>query len=292
MFASVRQLLGGIVDYAGLFPPAQLDMQQAAQNYAQYLQHPQRFMLARFVVPVGRLDELAESTLGFDFAEPWPLSVLIGDDLTADFGTLAAFNERYPDRFAGTMIEVKADSAERIAKIATSTPMGTTAYVEIPYVEDPDPLIATIREHRLSAKARTGGVTAAAFPTAEDLSRFVLTCYRHDAPFKATAGLHHPVRAEHGYTYEPDTERGMMHGFLNVFLAAAFCYNGLTREDAPELLLESDPDVFVTDENGIAWRHYRVTTKEIEKVRRRLARSFGSCSFTEPADDLSTLGWI
>ncbi len=58
---SVRALLSEIVDYAGLFPPSQLSMSEAVSNYATYKNSNHSWMLGRFVVPVNRLDEFAES---------------------------------------------------------------------------------------------------------------------------------------------------------------------------------------------------------------------------------------
>ena len=55
----------GLVDYAGLFPPAALAMAEAARRYAAYLGSPEAWMLGRFVVPVERLDELADAAMPY-----------------------------------------------------------------------------------------------------------------------------------------------------------------------------------------------------------------------------------
>ena len=47
-----------VVDYAGLFPPAGLDMRAAVGNYARYAAGPWAWALGRFIVPVSRLEEL------------------------------------------------------------------------------------------------------------------------------------------------------------------------------------------------------------------------------------------
>ena len=118
---------------------------------------------------------------------------------------------------------------------------------------------------------------------------FIAACQRAGVPFKATAGLHHPLRAEYRLTYEPDSPKGTMHGYLNVFLAATLLYSGEKEPTALEMLDERDPAAFVFDDDGIVWRGKRVSTKEILASRSRFAISFGSCSFGEPIDELAQL---
>jgi len=111
-------------------------------------------------------------------------------------------------------------------------------------------------------------------------------------PFKATAGLHHPVRGERALTYEEESPRAVMHGFLNVFLAAAFCFNGLGVADAPRVVALESLEGVRFDDDGVSWEDYRVSTAEMATIRRRFALSFGSCSFTEPVEGLEALGLL
>ena len=55
---SIRTLLNGILDYAGLFPPARLGMAEAVANYARYREDDRSWMLSRFICPAGRLAEM------------------------------------------------------------------------------------------------------------------------------------------------------------------------------------------------------------------------------------------
>src|SRR5712692_3498162 len=52
----LRAFVEHLIDYAGLFPPAQLPLDQALANYAHYLHEPDRWMLSRFIVPVAQLE--------------------------------------------------------------------------------------------------------------------------------------------------------------------------------------------------------------------------------------------
>jgi hypothetical protein len=83
-----------------------------------------------------------------------------------------------------------------------------------------------------------------------------------------------------------------MHGFLNVFLTAAFQYNGLSRDDAVAIMTAESLDGIVLDDEAVSWKDYRVTLGELATIRRRFAVAFGSCSFREPVDDLIQLGLL
>ncbi len=291
---TLHTLLHTIVDYAGLFPPAGLDMTPAVRNYAEYRRSPHAWMLGRFVAPVARLDEFAaslESLGGSADGHHWRVSALVGDDVAGDVARIVAFNAA--DRGAVVdAIEVKAAGADAIGRIAAAVPPGLRAYVEIPVADDPRALVGAIAASKLRAKIRTGGVVPGAFPPALQVTRFIRACYATGAGFKATAGLHHPVRSIQPLTYAPDAPRGVMHGFLNVFLTAAFHYNGLTMRDADELMERDAFDDVEFSEDAVAWRDYRLSRDELATIRRRFAISFGSCSFHEPVDDLIRMGWL
>ena len=139
------------------------------------------------------------------------------------------------------------------------------------------------------AKIRSGGVVPEAIPSMNQLADFILRCAELRLPFKATAGLHHPIRASHPLTYEADSPRAAMHGFINVFLAAAFAWAG--RTDLQPLLSETDPGAFRFDEQA-HWRDWSLTADQVREARCNFAHSFGSCSFTEPVESLQQLGWL
>jgi hypothetical protein len=153
-------------------------------------------------------------------------------------------------------------------------------------------LLEAIRAVGRGAKIRTGGVTPDAFPAATDIARFLATCQRLGVTAKATAGLHHPLRGDYRLTYEPGAPRGMMFGFLNVFLAAALLRAGGTEADAAQLLADSDAANFHQSSEALGWRHHRFSASQLASTRQSLLRSYGSCSFTEPIEGLQELRWL
>jgi hypothetical protein len=248
MNSSLRDLLSGLIDYAGLFPPAALDMTAATRKYAEYRESEYRWALGRFVVPVARLGEFeraAEGILpdgGGERDDVWRLTALGGADLSSDLNRIAEFNQKRATSgsHAGAAvidaIEIKAGRPADVENAMRLIPAKLAPYFEIPIRDDPAELIKGVAETGARAKVRTGGVTADAFPSSFNLARFIKICAEEDVPFKATAGLHHPLRSINKMTYAPDSASTMMHGFLNVFLAAAFAQNGVDVDRLAELL--------------------------------------------------------
>jgi hypothetical protein len=253
-------LLEGLVDYAGLFPPAGLSMQDAVRNYARYREGPHAKVLGRFVVPEDRLMEVP---VEFRLSVLWS-----GRSFPLDIPTTAT-------------LETKAATLEDVERIAAHR-AGRTVYVEIADLS----LIEPLGRAGLRGKIRTGGITPEAFPPLANIAAFLRACHTAAVPFKATAGLHHPLRCVRPLTYEANAATGTMHGFLNVFLAATM----LDHADA--ILAEEEAAAFSIDDEAISWRGHRATTEAIAAARRRFAISFGSCSFEEPIGDLQAMGWV
>ena len=215
--AAVRALMTGAIDYAGLFPPAGLGMPDAVARFAAYRRGAHAWMLGRFVVPVARLGELGEAMAAVAHdGTPWPVSAIARP---ADAATLAAFNAAHVGRAVIDMVEVPPVTAADAAGLGVLARAYAT-YAEVPIAEDPAPVIRALRDVGARAKVRTGGITADAFPPAAHIARFIVACHDAGVAFKATAGLHHVVRAEYPLTYEPGCARGTMYGFANMLLAA------------------------------------------------------------------------
>jgi len=281
---AISALLQSLIDYAGLFPPAQLSMREAAANYARYRSGNDGGALARFIIPAARLAELEE--VAGSSIQDWTLSALIA--ATEDFERVRDFNYRQVKRAVVDTIELKAMAVTAIRPI-----VGYTGFFEVAPGERLAELLGAIRQAGARAKVRTGGVTAEAFPTSEELVRFLTTCAAEGVSFKATAGLHHPLRCTKALTYAADSPEGTMHGFVNLFVAATLIRGGASDEaELIELLEETDPAAFTVDDDGIRWREQFAATEAIAACRGEFALSFGSCSFEEPLAELRQLGWL
>ena len=292
----IHALLRHSIDYAGLFPPAGLGMREAVDNFARYISDRSSWALGRFVVPAQRLDEFeaaAQPHLTHPGSPSWRLSALLAADLERDLSAVTAFNRRSESRGNAVAVidcvELKAESAGAVQNALDRVPRHLQAYIEIPIAGDPGDLIRLINRRGSRAKVRTGGTEPGAFPPAPDLARFIVSCVRTAVPFKATAGLHHAFRAEYPLTYAPDSPRGTMFGFLNLFLAAAFVRLGLDQRSAEHVLEEGSLEAFRIEEDAISWHGHRVGLSDLEQTREQVMVSFGSCSFIEPLQELYAL---
>ena len=292
---SVRTLIAEIVDYAGLYPPAQLPMPEAVANYAVYLRSDYKWMLGRFIVSAARLDEFATSAKDlFDKStDIWKLSVLASDDVYETVRQVENFNRQYAGKAIIDALEVKANNVSEIENASAHLPENLTVYFEIPLDENLSDLVIALAIAKRRAKIRMGGTTPDAFPTVEKITRFMRLCLAANVPFKCTAGLHHPLRCLKPLTYEPDAPTGRMNGFLNVFLAAAFLQQGYTPRLIYALLKDERADSFSFRDDGVLWQQeYFVHIAQLKFLRERCVISFGSCSFVEPIDDLKEIGLL
>lgn len=308
MFGSLRTLLTGLIDYAGLFPPARLPLDQAIRNYARYRQEDDAWMLGRFIVPAARLEDLEpyhEELFRVD--PPFAFSVLGrgGGSLTEfltnlrdDLRDIAAFRKRHGTRVSVEVIETRLppDLAEpnRLESVLSlfKTLRVFPAVGLFPFGEAPGrpeellKQLAQLSGERVGFKLRCGGLDASAFPSSEQIADALWHCLDAGIPFKATAGLHHPL---------PRFDAGVqarMHGFINVFLAGVLVYaRNLSVRQLRSLLDDDKPKHFSFSDKAAAWGKHRATTAEIAAARREFVLSFGSCSFDEPRQDLRALGW-
>ncbi|MEX2220035.1 MAG: hypothetical protein WD749_14890 [Phycisphaerales bacterium] len=315
MLQSIRTLMAGLIDYAGLYPPAKLAMAPAAEAFAHARIGDNEWMLGRFICPASRLDEFSKAaavlmpgthaTSGYrehaDLQEPWRLSVILDGDLAAGLDALHAFNLRHEHEDAGRAVadavELKVARPGDIDDALDRIPEEVFPFFEFPpevvNAGDARGFIAALAGNAAAAKIRTGGITADAFPPAPKVAAFIAACHSAGIPFKATAGLHHPLRAEYPLTYEPGCARGVMHGFLNVFLAAAAVgCDHLDCARATAILEEGDASRFHFTDEGVRWREVFLDTTQLAKAREAFALSYGSCSFDEPVADLRKLGLL
>ncbi len=316
MRRTIETLMTGLIDYAGLFPPSKLDMATATQNYARDLRNAYERFLSRFICPASRLDELSEhaaalmpgtyATSGYrehaDFQDPWQISAIVIGDIGENLDRIYAFNEHHDSEDNGLAmvdaIETKIASPGDIDDLLAAIPEMIVPAFELPreviFGGDPRGFVAAMAGTGAVAKVRCGGVTPDLFPSSADIARFIVACDRADVPFKATAGLHHPIRSEHALTYEPDAPRGMMHGFVNVFLAGALVRHaeGFGEAQAVELLDDTDAGSFRFEDDRVAWKDYAISVAQLAQARESFATGYGSCSFKEPTDDLKSLGWL
>jgi hypothetical protein len=306
MFPSLRALLSGLIDYAGLFPPANLPLDEAIRLYANYREGPDAWMLGRFICPAARLGELDAFAHIMKARQPFSISAIaraaatiedLNSGLCEDFKAISTFRMRHGQYAAVDFLEIRLPPHARLGDqllsmwelleggvqmLALFFETAPRAAAElIPFL----PAVSLGRPPGF--KLRCGGLEAAAFPSSQDIAQALQVCLTARIPFKATAGLHHPL---------PRFDAGVnarMHGFVNLFVAGVLSQvHHLDVSAMAKILDETDPAHFTFDPDGLGWQDLRASTAQVAKARAGVFLSFGSCSFDEPRADLQALGWM
>jgi len=274
-------MLEGLIDYAGLYPPASLDMQTTVNNWSMNLASEDKWMLARLIIPVNRLDEFMEAgrrLLPKPDQEPWQLSVLLPEASSNSFAEEAQHVVDFNMSSCGAIanvVEFKATSTAEIDAALSCLHDDLFPFIELRIDQDPRGLVAALAGSIAGAKVRTGGVTEDLYPSAEDLALFIHCCAISKLQFKATAGMHHPCR---NYNESVGVHE---FGFLAVLFATAVArYEDATVDRIADILRSDSIDM------------ESCTDQMLEKVRAELFCSFGSCSFDDPRSDLQAMGLL
>jgi len=280
---AIEAALNGLIDYAGLYPPAAHDMPAAVRNYLDYCAGPRSMLLGRFIVDIARIGELRAAA--GSAASSMPLSLIAPPTLQP-----AQLEELRDLRIES--LEIKSADPASIERLRAQFPSSLECFFELPLNPVPSEAIQALARTGARAKLRMGGVATDSFPSATSIIAILAALAQQRVPFKATAGLHHPIRSCHRIAYSADSPSSTMHGFTNLLCAAAILHFGSSRAEAEAVLLEENPHAFRVAPECIGWRTLEWSAEQFHEVRRRFFLSFGSCSFTEPIQDLEALGWL
>ena len=271
------ELLEALVDDAGLFPPEQLPMAAALARHRADEAAAHAMLAHRFLCPASRLDELRTELgrAGGDAALRLGLILDTGlPGLSAALEVVAA-----EPRLSLELVEVPVPEGAEVAP-ALEALAGVEAAV---YLEGPraelgwvETLAGWSGPSRRGAKVRCGGARPEQFPSPQELARFISACAAGNVAFKATAGLHHAVRAA-------DNRTGLVHhGFLNLLVATARAEQGEADATLTGVLACEEPAALAEAARSILPDQAGRT--------RSLFVAYGSCSTSEPLEDLAALG--
>ncbi len=284
--------LSSLIDYAGLFPPATLPMAEAVENYHRYRRGPDSWMLGRFILGCSHADAFRTALASVPPSPesgPWHLGIVAGPGGTESSAVIEALRADLAGRVEIDTIECASATPGQVEETLGWLPNASFRYVEVPLGEVPDEWLPAIQRAGAWPKIRTGSVVAEGIPDSSLVLRFLRAAVTRGVPFKATAGLHHPVRGRYPLTYAPDAPTAVMHGFLNLITATALLHEGATDATVREALEETDPVAFQIDGPHLAWGGRRLEATALSRARDLSLHSFGSCSFLEPVEALAEL---
>jgi hypothetical protein len=288
-------LTKGLFDYAGLFPPASLDMQEALRQAARApkLRRP-RMVGADMVVPLEQLAGIGRHELYFNgFGDTTCTIAVVGVErkqVAEAVRQVRAYNRKNAPWAKVVALEVHGDAfpAQSLAALRAAKrglgdirlflePKWTAAKWKAGQAQ----LLALLEKlkggaHPVGLKVRCAGPTALSKATLEKLLPAVAAAR---IPLKATQGLHHAL---------PD---GKELGFLNLTLAVRLLQvhgDGFTGKDLAALLREADAGQFAFDD-GAEWGEYGVHEGTLQAAIAELPFTIGSCSLDEPDEELARL---
>jgi hypothetical protein len=293
-----RDFLEKIIDYAGLFPPSALCLDEAINQYASYINSEESWMVGPFVLPVSMIENLPPYADLFLQKKPLTLSI-VGrksetekewlEQLKNDMDLVQTYAGQYSQWLKVEVLEIAlppgVPTRKTLEELTLITqPLGLKVFCEVSLHPQNEFMLTldTICSFngQLGVKLRTGGVKAEMFPSSEQVAYGMIACRDRQLPLKFTAGLHHPIRI---YRDEVNTK---MHGFINIFLAGMLAYHHqLDADRVTEIISDENQSHFTVSNDYMAYKDLNIPTQEIHKLRKHSLCSFGSCSFDEPKDE-------
>lgn len=307
------------IDYAGLFPPAELSFDEAIKNYAKYrVDTTDSWMLSRFIIPYKKLSELVNYKSMLMENPPFAFSVLGGitdttNEFKKDLDLLLFSIDNIVSTIGNKNISVESLElkipilqdilfilniiSDALSKFDTKVPL--EIYLEFNLSQKHNDDLKLILRHIkdfnfnnknpkikfIGYKVRTGGLEPKAFPSVDKLASVIFECSNFGVQLKATAGLHHPIRH---YNSSVQTH---MYGFINVIGACVLtAIHKLNFDTICDILIDEEPANFKFTDQKFIWGKFEASKEQIEFSRSKSFIAFGSCSFDEPRDDLESLG--
>ncbi len=326
MKTSLRPFLSDIIDYAGLYPPSELPLEEAFRKYLSHIEQKEAWMLSKFVVGTGLLPELI-TLIDAESESPSPFKItLVGaasDDLDSFKKVIDDTVEAIKNSLESTAKRVHISTLEikvplaflkeesssdlktaieyAVQSMAKSETLPYQIFFEVPgfdfdmkYTKE---LVHGIHKHNewLESNEKENYCFSGFKIRCGGVEAFQFppTDYLAEAitfSRENTVPLKFTAGLHHPVRHYNDSVQTKMHGFLNVFGASLLSYSKkLSEEELLEILNDETASNFNFDESEFSWRGQSVSFEELHMLRDLSVTSFGSCSFDEPVEDLQEL---
>jgi hypothetical protein len=273
----IPALLRGLIDDAAVFPPGNAPLSDAVAAHRRHRTGWYADLVGPLLVPASKLSGLPAL---LDPAERIEVGVI--GDVPIEQLAAPAPDDRIRVRQIEAPVARRGEDPlpglDRLLRVARERP-DVDVYAELPLTAGLLAGLDRLAEARhdgvrIAAKFRTGGLAAELFPTPEELAAVICACRDRQLPFKLTAGLHHAVRHTDPATGFPH------HGYLNALAATQAAAGGGEADEVA------------------GWLGVVEAAPLVEAARKRLDEprplwiGYGSCSISEPLEDLVRFGLV
>ena len=283
----VPPLFAGLCDDAALFPPGNAPVAAAVPAHRRHRAAWYAGLVGPFLLGPDRIAEVGAAA----GAEPLDVVLVVRDGPGALAPALTRMAEQPGLRLVGVELGPDAEgspaeaAARGCAALDRELAPGVTGVVELrrgaggegagAESTGLDRALDLVAASGHRAKYRTGGLEPRAFPSTGELAAFVTGCAARGLAFKCTAGLHQAVR-------HTDPGTGLTHhGFLNILAATDAALRGEPRQQVARVLECRDGAELATALAGAD-----------AAALRSVFTAYGTCSVTEPLEDLAALGLL
>lgn len=321
MTSALQVLCAHLFDYAGLFPPAQLDLNSALLNYSKYQTEHYHQLLGKFVLPVNKCENVVaffserkiENLIDFSLLFSQSKSANdLDQNLNEDLKKIFFLDKNKNCSFTSfefclpldVLMEEKLlflyfDKINNIVSLLHNKTSKSDLFCEIPLfsASHKNTILKSISKYnsfhsqKISIKLRTGGITAESIPSAEKLSDVFLLLSQYKLPFKVTAGLHVPIP-----NFNPHVNANM-HGFLNVIFSSMFSFfsdvfiqksSFQIKDMLEKILISLNYSNIKLQYDQISFyldnKEFVFSKKMIFDFRKNYFKGIGTCDFFEPID--------
>ena len=329
MKTSLYPFLSDIIDYAGLYPPSELPLEEAFIKYLSHIEQKEAWMLSKFVVGTGLLSELI-TLIDAEPESPSPFKItLVGaasDDVDGFKKVIDNTVEAIENALAFTAKKIRVSTLEikvplvclkdenssdlqaaigyAVQSMAKSKLLPHQIFFEVPgfdfdikYAKE---LVQGIHRHNewLESNEKEN-YSFSGFKIrcgGVEAFQFPPTDYLAEAisfSRQNDVPLKFTAGLHHPVRHFNDSVQTKMHGFLNVFGASLLSYSkNLSEAELLEILNDENASNFSFRKSEFSWKTHSISLEELHMFRSLSVTSFGSCSFDEPVEDLQELNLI
>ncbi len=326
MKQTVTPFLSEIIDYAGLYPPASLSLENALEKFGEHAKSPHSWMLSKFVIGSDRLQEFEKLiSNNTDLDVPIDLSIVapattefdeFKQAITSVVKEIALLHKNLKGKVRTSTLEIKlpVEAIYTTSSVDTIKAIDYAVKVMSRSVVLPHRLFFEVPGFDFDFKMTEKVVRLIAAHNAKiqsmDMPHYIFSGLKircggveaHQFPSSrylakaVLAGRDENVAIKftaglhHPIRHYNDSVKTKMHGFLNLFGASILSYTqDLSEKEFVEILNDEKVSNFRFTDQYFAWKDFAAPALEIRMLRMLSVLSYGSCSFEEPVEDLQAL---